>query len=423
MPIKPATPLISVIIPTYNAAGYISDAIKSVLAQNWTNCQIIVIDDGSTDQTKSEVLRFQEVIYVFQENAGPSAARNHGLRIAEGDYISFLDADDTYPQNKFSLQMTYLMQHPKTLFTSGRIKYHASDEEHMPQVSFDEIDEKSMKNWHLGACLFRKECFELVGQFNEDLRHSEDVDWWLRAVESNIPYVVIDEITLNYRLHDSNMSKDAAESQRHYLKVLKLSIDRRRKQKGGKVPDLPSIFHNSQELKPQTNNPLVSAIVTCRQPNNNLNEVLLSVYQQSYRPIEIILIGEIADTSELNSKKWMDEIINLTESRNENSINGAVQKASGHYIAFLNSRYKWTPQKLMYQVNDLEKGERDWSFTDSNKGEAGLDLSTLLISKSAIAKMELVDEKTLIRSISESVQDHQEYQLPFEFTEPLSDSI
>jgi glycosyltransferase involved in cell wall biosynthesis len=106
-------PLVSVIIPTFQSARYIVEAVESVLGQTYAPIEIIVVDDGSTDDTR-ERLRpyFDRLRYVYLENSGPSKARNHGVRLARGELIAFLDADDRWLSNKLETQIRCLMNEP-----------------------------------------------------------------------------------------------------------------------------------------------------------------------------------------------------------------------------------------------------------------------------------------------------------------------
>src|SRR5215471_9220074 len=108
-----AAPLVSVVIPTYNRADYIGETIESVLQQTYSNIEIIVIDDGSTDNTAQVVERFESrVRYVRQENAERGASRNHGLRLAQGEFISFLDSDDLWMPSKAAAAVSLLQENP-----------------------------------------------------------------------------------------------------------------------------------------------------------------------------------------------------------------------------------------------------------------------------------------------------------------------
>ena len=105
---------VSVIIPTYNRAEYVTHAIDSVLAQTYTDYEIIVVDDGSADNTKDVLLPYMDRIrYIYQENAGLSAARNTGIKAAKGDWIAFLDSDDEWLPGKLAVQMRAVERHPQ----------------------------------------------------------------------------------------------------------------------------------------------------------------------------------------------------------------------------------------------------------------------------------------------------------------------
>src|ERR1044072_1794023 len=107
-------PLVSVIIPTYNSARFLAESIQSVLGQSFRDFELIVIDDGSTDNTEAVVAAFPEALrYVKKANGGPAAARNFGIREARGDFIAFLDADDFWMSDKLALQVAHFNDHPE----------------------------------------------------------------------------------------------------------------------------------------------------------------------------------------------------------------------------------------------------------------------------------------------------------------------
>lgn len=107
-----ATSLVSVIIPTYNSAPYIVDAIGSVLAQTYQNLEIIVVDDGSNDNTREVLVRYRDKITcLYQENRGVSAARNRGMQHAQGEFIALLDADDIWLPTKLERQLRFMFEH------------------------------------------------------------------------------------------------------------------------------------------------------------------------------------------------------------------------------------------------------------------------------------------------------------------------
>ena len=107
-------PLVSVIIPTYNSSQYIKEAIDSVLAQTYKNFEIIVIDDGSTDNTKEVLAPYLSVIkYIYKNNGGPASARNRGIKEANGEFVAFLDADDVWKPDRLARGVDILDQRPE----------------------------------------------------------------------------------------------------------------------------------------------------------------------------------------------------------------------------------------------------------------------------------------------------------------------
>lgn len=230
--------LVSVIIPAYNAAGFLPDAINSALAQRYPHLEIIVVDDGSKDNPAEVAARFQGAVhYVRQENAGPAAARNRGIRMAGGEFLAFLDADDLWPADKLEIQMARLALDPALDVIAGRIQYVRLDGAAELALRFED-DRNTVTHVHLGSAVFRRRAFERVGFFDETLRFSEDQDWYLRAREEALSILVLREITLLYRLHSSNMTRNATGQQLGLARVLKKSLDRRRLKTGGTAENL-----------------------------------------------------------------------------------------------------------------------------------------------------------------------------------------
>lgn len=188
-------PLVSVIIPTYNHGEFIEEAIGSVLAQTYRNLEVLVIDDGSTDQTFETLKRFQgRLRYVFQENQGVSSARNRGIRMAWGDFIAFLDSDDAWLPEKLELQMEILMQNPSVglvgcgvLFvdSSGGVEKEWIPKDYAGQEEF--LEELRVRNvfFNPSCAVLRRDCFDRVGLFKERLRFGEDWDMWLRVAKTD----------------------------------------------------------------------------------------------------------------------------------------------------------------------------------------------------------------------------------------------
>lgn len=223
-------PLVSVVIPVFNGERFLREAVQSVLDQGYSPAEVIVVDDGSTDGT-ADVARSLPgpVRYLHQHNQGPAAARNRGIEHAQGELIAFADADDLWPAGKLELQLP-LLRDAKIDIVLGRVQ----------QVRLSEMDGETQSeefaepafSVNLGSAVIRKSVFARVGLFDETMRYSEDVDWFMRAREAGASIVTIDAVTLLYRQHEQNMTRGKSTTELNVLKALKRSLDRRREQTG-----------------------------------------------------------------------------------------------------------------------------------------------------------------------------------------------
>lgn len=220
-------PLVSVIIPVFNGERFLREAIQSVLDQKYSPVEIIIVDDGSTDSTATVAESLPETVrYLHQTNHGPAAARNRGIEQARGSLIAFADADDLWPAGKLELQLPYLINDPGIDIVIGRIQQVL-----LSETRAEEFGEPAF-SVNLGSAVIRKSVFERVGLFDETMRYSEDVDWFMRAREAGAAIVTIDAVTLFYRQHEQNMTRGKTTSELNVLKALKRSLDRRRERTG-----------------------------------------------------------------------------------------------------------------------------------------------------------------------------------------------
>jgi len=235
--------LVSVIIPAFNAASFLPHAVASVERQGYHPLEIVVIDDGSTDNT-AEVARSLPSVtcYLHQQNKGPSAARNLGLRQAQGEFIAFLDADDQWPPGKLDLQLGRLRAEPRLDVVLGRIQYISLPGAEAIDIAF-ETEERTLTHVHLGSGVYRRPVFERVGLFEESLRYSEDVDWFMRAREKDISMVILGDVTLLYQLHAGNMTREMTSERSNLAAVMRLSLERRRRHGGGRPIELKPWSH------------------------------------------------------------------------------------------------------------------------------------------------------------------------------------
>lgn len=240
-------PLISIIIPVYNCEKYLSDAIECAISQTYNPIEVIIVDDGSTDNSAEIAKSFKENIeYIHQQNSGPASARNSGINMARGEFIAFLDADDLWPLNKLELQHSKFVENKNLSIVMGKIKY-----EELPgadrknKINLD--PDNTFKYVNLGAGLFKKSVFERVGYFDNDFIYWEDLDWFLRAYEKNESIELMDNVTMIYRIHSDNMSNcENKEIEYFLMKALRNSLKRRRLNKSGKVNPIINFFELSK---------------------------------------------------------------------------------------------------------------------------------------------------------------------------------
>jgi len=239
-------PLVSVVIPVFNCEAFLREAVESVrgavhvLDQKYSDVEIIIVDDGSTDGTQTVARSFPETVrYLQQPNQGPSAARNRGIEQAQGSLIAFADADDLWPAAKLELQLPYLINDPTIEIVMGKIQQVRLSKTVNGETRAEEFAEPAF-SVNLGSAVIRKCVFERVGLFDENMRYSEDVDWFMRAREAGAAIVTIDAVTLLYRQHEQNMTRGKSTSELNVLKALKRSLDRRR-ERTGSASALPSL--------------------------------------------------------------------------------------------------------------------------------------------------------------------------------------
>jgi len=200
------------------------EAVQSVLDQKYSPLEIIVVDDGSADGTATVARSLPETVrYLHQTNQGPAAARNRGIEHAQGDLIAFADADDLWPPGKLESQLAVLIKDRGVEIVMGRIQ--------QVLLSGEEFGEPAF-SVNLGSAVIRKSVFDRVGLFDETMRYSEDVDWFMRAREAGVAIMTIDAVTLFYRQHEQNMTRGKSTSELNVLKALKRSLDRRRERAG-----------------------------------------------------------------------------------------------------------------------------------------------------------------------------------------------
>jgi glycosyltransferase involved in cell wall biosynthesis len=226
------TPLVSVIIPSYNYGRFVAEAVESALAQTYRPIEVIVVDDGSKDNT-SEVMQAYAsnplVQYIRQENKGLPGARNTGIRAAQGEYIALLDADDVWAPEKIARQVAFYEQHQNAALvaTATYVFGHV-----VPQASpslgadsengFDEYcvrDLMEFRPFGPSSVMLSRAKWQQVGGFDEQLRYVEDLDMWVRLAAHGRMFRLAHQLT-GFRSHPAAQSMHMAPHLRYHKLVL-----------------------------------------------------------------------------------------------------------------------------------------------------------------------------------------------------------
>lgn len=222
--------LISVIMAAYNGERYLAQALDSILAQEHVAFEVIIVDDGSTDNTSAVIKRYlaPRVTAIWQYNQGQGAAFNQAIKLAKGELIAFLDQDDIFLPNKLFLQAKILTSMPEIDIVLGGIEHFIS-----PELS-DEIKAKRdcpkqpVSGYLPSVTMLRKKCVEQVGPFNTQWQVGSYIDWCIRAKEKGLNDYILPEVLLRRRIHDKNQTVVARSHYHNYLQIIKEKLNRER---------------------------------------------------------------------------------------------------------------------------------------------------------------------------------------------------
>lgn len=221
-------PLVSVVIPAYDAAAYLAAAIESVLGQTYRRLEVIVVDDGSSDGTADVARAFAErVRYLRQPHLGPGAARNRGVGEARGALLAFQDADDEWIETKLERQVAALAD-PAVDMVFGHMEEFLSDDLSESERRRIESRPGPRPGYMVQAMLIRREAFARVGEFEPTWRVGEFVDWYTKALERGLRAVMLPDVVARRRLHGDNLGLRERAARGDYVRILKRAVDRRR---------------------------------------------------------------------------------------------------------------------------------------------------------------------------------------------------
>lgn len=211
---------VSIIIPTYNRADYLLEAVESVFTQTFDDYETIVVDDGSTDNTREllePLINAGKIKYIYQDDRNKSIARNRGIKLSTGKYIAFLDSDDLFLPAKLEKQVAFLDQNPDIAFVHSWFSKFDDAGNHLGTRDTSRysgwVYPEILLSWSvlmaLPCMMVRREVLEDVGNFDIDQHWGEDLDLW-RRITKRYPIDLLPEVLTKVRVHPGNLSKSKA---------------------------------------------------------------------------------------------------------------------------------------------------------------------------------------------------------------------
>jgi glycosyltransferase involved in cell wall biosynthesis len=218
-----ARPLVSVVIPTFNCAKYLSESIDSAVSQTFAEKEVIVVDDGSTDNTKEALEPFKDrIVYIYQDNSGASSARNRGVAQSRGKYIAFLDADDIWLPGKLQKQVDFFERQPgsvKLTYTDWKYFFEPPDWHPQRILKISAYQGKVARQLfchdfiYTPTVMIEREFLTSLGPFDRGLTIAEDYDMWLRA-SASCDFRFLPEVLAAVRMRPESLIQVAARETR-----------------------------------------------------------------------------------------------------------------------------------------------------------------------------------------------------------------
>lgn len=229
-------PKVSVIIPTYNRVDLLPETLKSVFLQTFTDYEIIVVDDGSSDDTRAALnplIESGKIRYHYQSHRGLSSARNTGIQNSNGKYIAFLDSDDLFTPLKLEKQVAFLDNNPDGMLLHSDYSKFASDGTFLGtrDTSFFSgwVYPHILLHWSslmaVACVMMPSRAFKEIGLFDESLTAAEDLDMWARVAQLH-PFSYLPEPLAKVRVHAASMSADKSRTNLSFRRYLQLAFDR-----------------------------------------------------------------------------------------------------------------------------------------------------------------------------------------------------
>ena len=233
------SPEISVVIPAYNAAAYLPETIGSVMAQSLQNWELLVIDDGSTDDTAAVVSQMAEqdsrIVLISQPNGGVSSARNLGAQKARSELVAFLDADDRWHSDKLKVHVDFMRSHPTVAVSFARVAFIDADGTPTGKLTNNIADRLKPQDFFYSNptvttsnMVVRQSIFLAAGGFDPSMQYTEDMDLLLRIAEQHVQQTeeqqgaiaAIDQVLVEYRLHTTGLSSTLMKMEEGWVQLM-----------------------------------------------------------------------------------------------------------------------------------------------------------------------------------------------------------
>jgi glycosyltransferase involved in cell wall biosynthesis len=400
-------PKVSIIIPVYNGSNYLREAIDSALAQTYKNTEIIVVNDGSTDEGKTDEIcksYGNKIRYFKKENGGVSSALNMGIEKMQGEYFSWLSHDDVYYPNKIEEQVKVLdkLEDKNTVLYSN-VEYIDENSETIFKTEYEkEFSIQTLSNGvfpvfcgYPNGCsmLIPKKCFEKVGTFDEELKTANDYDMWFRLFQK-CPIQFTPKTLIKYRFHNNQGTKIApeesrlAESEKVWIRAIKVleksevesfgvepvkfyyDLAKRMKE-AGKERTYKLAMKRAEEYY-EEKGPIVSVIMPCYNSDKYLREAIDSILEQTFSNFELIVVddGSTDKTWEtIQEYKKKDFRIVATKNLHNKGIPGGMNTGldfcRGTYITRMDSDDISLPSRFEKQITFLKEND-EYGFCSVN---------------------------------------------------------
>jgi glycosyltransferase involved in cell wall biosynthesis len=327
-------PRCSLIVPVHNGSRWLGAALRSAVEQSRPPDEIVVVDDGSTDDSAQIAEGVPGTIVIRQGNVGPAAARNRGVASSSGDLIAFLDADDLLPRDKLRTQISYLSDHPEIGCVLGRQVLTVEPGVTLPAwASGGDLDAIARGQIPPASIVLHRCVWDAVGPFDTALRVGEDTDWLLRASDLGIKVAAVDDVVLIRRLHGSNLTYDNDGIRHGFTRALKARLNRKRAMSS-----------------------LVSVVIPLHNQADVVRESVASALSQTPTAVEVVLVDDGSTDDGLAMVAPLGvRTIAQPHGGSSAARNRGFAATTGPFVTFLDADDRMTEGRLAAQLAVLEQ--------------------------------------------------------------------